>query len=178
MNKINLNTLLKLAVVLGFLGIPVEADAYAVVASNPALVIKVGELSALTADAFGSYGNVSLSKISYAEGELTPGLAKEGGLQLPGRDRFEGTDCAKTGGFSKVPFKTCPTAGSEDPALKTREVVALVDASLKEKVEGLKEPETQRVKRVSRLQEPGEAMGGGREKHLKEDAEMLKAQGK
>ena len=178
MNKINLSTLTKLAIVIGFLGSPLESAAYPVTTPQPAVAVKAGEPGAVMAESFVSYGREGLNKISYAAGELTPGLVKEGGLQLSGRGLFEGVDCSGKDRFSKTPFKICPPTDIKVSALKTQEVHALADAGLKEKVEGLNKPETQRVKRVSRLQEPGEAMGGGMEKHLKEDAEMLKAMGK
>jgi hypothetical protein len=177
MNKINLSTLTVLMIVACFLGSPLEAAVYTV-APQPAAAVKAGGPGAVIAESFGNYGKEGLSKIRYEAGELTPGLVKEGALLLSGRGQFEGVECSGNNRFSKTPFKTCPPADVKVSALKTQEGIALADAGLKEKVEGQNKPETQRVRRVSRLQEPGEAMGGGREKHLKEDAEMLKAMGK
>jgi len=76
--------------------------------------------------------------------------------------------------FSKAPLKIWPPAGIRDSGHKKKEVLALASAGMAEKNKGEKLA-TQRVKRVSRLREPGEAMGGGREKHLKEDAKMSEA---
>jgi len=72
---------------------------------------------------------------------------------------FEGADCAGENWFS-ASLKTCLPAVIGRAELKAQRGPALADADLKVKSD---EP-APRVKRVSRLQEPGEAMGGGKER--------------
>jgi len=105
MKKLNLDILFKLAIVLGFLGSPLDTAAIPVIPPQLAGAAKVGGPGAVTAESFENYGRAGLNKISYAAGDLTPGLVKEGGLRLFGRGQLEGMDCSEKSRFSQTPFQ-------------------------------------------------------------------------
>ena len=157
MKNINLNTLLKLAAALGFLGLPFQAAAYPVSAPQPTI-----------AEAAGNYG-ATLSGSS----DMDPAVAMINGknLQLRGFVRKD-ADCSPKSWFSKAPVLICPPAGVPSAAIKTQE--ALADAVIKENAAAQK-PVALRAKRISRLREPGEAMGGGKARPLKEAAGLAEA---
>ncbi|HAF95975.1 MAG: hypothetical protein A2X34_02330 [Elusimicrobia bacterium GWC2_51_8] len=155
MKKINLKTVLELATALVFLGVSLGADNNSVMGSRMAMAAKADGFNTLMIESFGNYGEAGSDKARYAEKKLTPGSVKEKGL------------------LSKAPHTTRPQAVITSPMPETPADLSLRDANLKEDGMGL---ETRRTKRVSRLEDPGEAMGGGRKKHLKEDAKRMEAQ--
>ena len=155
MKKINLRTVLELAATLVFLGVPLGAGNNSVMGSQMVMAAKAGGFSTLMMKSFENYGGAGSDKACYAEKKLTHGSVKEKGL------------------LSKAPNKTRPQTVITNPVPETPAALSLRDANLKEDGKGI---ETRRTKRVSRLQDPGEAMGGGREKHLKEDAKKMEAQ--
>ena len=154
MKKINLRTVLELAAALVFLGGPLGADNTSVMGSQMARAAKADGINTLTIASFGNYGEAGADKTRYAEEELTPGSVKEKEL------------------LSKAPHKIRPQAIITNPVPETPADLSLRDATLQEDDKRLK---TRRTKRVSRLEDPGEAMGGGRKKHLKEDAKRMEA---
>ncbi|MCX5796594.1 MAG: hypothetical protein NTY77_13955 [Elusimicrobia bacterium] len=83
--------------------------------------------------------------------------------------RFEGIDSPQKGWLSKAPSAIAPVS-------KTPEALPAAGANLKTKAaEPVKSVEP-RKPRVSRLQEPGEALGGGAAKRIRDEARMLAEQ--
>jgi len=157
MKNKNLNIILELAVALVFLCAPVRADNFSAVASRSDKTAKVSE-SNIMMESFGNYGGSDSNKISEERSTLKVKVSAPSG-----RGQFDGIDCSKIGWFSKAPSKTCPQTVTKDFVF-TPENFTSMSASLKNKSEGLEKVAEPRKKRVSRLQEPGEAFGGGREK--------------
>lgn len=78
-------------------------------------------------------------------------------LLLPGR-ALEGNGCSEVKWIPKTSVKPCPPAGVTDAVGKALQGPVLAELKVKS------EEGAPRAKRVSRLQEPGEAMGGGKER--------------
>jgi hypothetical protein len=167
MKKKNLATILKLAVTVVFMSIPFKAENRSVMDLQMDKEAREGGFSTLILKSFGNYGVAGLDKVRHAKEELTLGLVKGKGLDVINRGQFGGAGCSQKGWLSKAPLERCPQAVTLSSVFKTHKDRSLTNVSLKE---NSKVHEKVRTRRVSRLQDPGEAMGGGREKHNKEDA--------
>jgi hypothetical protein len=175
MKKGNLNIMFAFAAAIVFPGVT-EAANSPVMAPQQAMAAKTGGSGAPALEPFGNYYGAGPGEVSYMEQGSAPGLVKEKGPELPSRGRFKGFDCYKNGGFSKAPGLKSPRTVISNSGLKAPEVLSSIAPGMKKKGEGTEKPAARREKRVSRLREPGEALGGGKERRAEEDAKKMAVQ--
>lgn len=142
----NLNVLLGLAAALALLGVPSQAADSSGLASQLAMAAKAGGFSTLTQ-------------------ATSLGLTTD-----QGGDRFQ------KGWLSKALPRMSAQAAVMGSSLQTPEGPSATGSILKNEGEGLEKSVAPRQKRVSSLQDPGEAMYGSKEKRLRDDAEKMRAQ--
>jgi len=171
MKLANFLTALELAVALVFLGAPVQAYRYPAMAVLPAEAETSGGPGTPASGFFVShYGAADQDKMCRAEAAAAPVITKENKLKLP-EPIQQGMDYSQKGRLSEAFSEVYPKA-----VIRDSKTIPLTGESLGKTGAKPEKPVEPRKKRVSRLQEPGEAMGGGKEKHLADEAKRLEAQ--